>query len=253
MISFFDRLKHYGGFIGEWFGKTTYEELDGNEYMIRTFADSSMWIYIAALIVTIVIAYLLGSINTALLVSKIKYKDDIRKYGSKNAGMTNMLRTYGKGAAAATLLGDALKAVVSVMLGMLLCGEIGGYICGLACALGHAFPVYFKFKGGKSVVVSAATLLCLEPLVFIVMLLFFVIIVAFTRYISLGSIMCMLIYPFVLNRFYVWVNPVMPYEPMSVIILSLLLSALVIFLHRENIKRLWNGEERKVSFKSKKS
>lgn len=242
----FETIKHYGGLITWWFGRY---ELEGK---LNTFSVDFR-LYAAVIIGCVIAAYLLGSINTALLVSKIRYKDDIRNYGSKNAGMTNMLRTYGKGAAAMTLLGDALKAAISVMLGMLLCGEIGGYLCGIFCALGHAFPVFFKFKGGKSVVVSAVTLLCLEPVVFLVMLAIFVIIVAFTRYISLGSVMCMLIYPLVLNRMYGWLNPVKGTEPPDVLLMSMFLAALVIYLHRENIKRLWNGEERKVSFKSKNS
>ena len=99
------------------------------------------------LLLCIAIPYLLGSVNFALVISKVFYRDDIRKYGSGNAGMTNMLRTYGKLAAAGTLICDMLKASVSVWFGMLVFGYIGGYAAGFFCVLGHIFPIFFKFKG----------------------------------------------------------------------------------------------------------
>ena len=106
----------------------------------------------------LVVPYFLGSINFGIIISKLFHGEDIREYGSGNAGMTNMLRTYGKRDAAITLIGDALKAVVAVILGRILFGISGGYVAGLTCILGHAFPCYYKFKGGKGVVVTAATI-----------------------------------------------------------------------------------------------
>lgn len=102
-------------------------------------------------------AYLLGSLNFAIIVSKKLYGKDIRKYGSHNAGMTNMFRTFGKKAGFLTLAGDADKALVSVLLGRLLLGEDGAYLAGLFCILGHIAPAYYRFKGGKGVVVTAVT------------------------------------------------------------------------------------------------
>ncbi len=197
-----------------------------------------------------VIAYFLGGLNFAIIISKYKFHDDIRRYGSGNAGMTNMLRTYGKTAAAFTLVGDMLKAVVSVLLGMLLGGEAGAYIAGFFCVIGHAFPCFYNFKGGKGIVVTAAMLLCLEPVVFLVLFLIFFILVATTKYLSLGSIIGMLFYPLLLNRLYSFLNYGEP-EGMIPAIISILNTLLVIWLHRENLKRLWTGTENKFSLKKK--
>jgi glycerol-3-phosphate acyltransferase PlsY len=112
--------------------------------------------------------------NFALVISKLKYGDDIRKYGSGNAGMTNMMRTYGKAAAGLTLLGDALKAVVSAVIGYISLGEYGAYIAGLFCILGHMFPIYYKFKGGKGVVTVAISILMCDPLVFLILFILFI-------------------------------------------------------------------------------
>ncbi len=189
------------------------------------------------------ISYLLGSLNFGLIISKYRFGDDIRSHGSGNAGMTNMLRTYGKSAAVFTLLGDALKAVVSVILiGRMLGGEYGAYFAGLGCILGHVFPLYFGFKGGKGVVVTASMVLCLDPLVFALLFSIFALIVIFTRYISLGSVMCMMVYPLVLYR--------MTGGGFHVII-AFIIAVLIIYLHRGNIKRIRLGTENKFSLKRK--
>jgi glycerol-3-phosphate acyltransferase PlsY len=189
------------------------------------------------------IAYLLGSFNFGLIISKYRFGDDVRTHGSGNAGMTNMLRTYGKKAAVFTLLGDALKSVISVLVvGHMLGGFKGAYIAGLCCIIGHVYPVFFGFKGGKGVVVTAAMVLCLNPLVFAILFIIFAILVGYTKYISLGSIMCMMVYPLILFRitgggFHV--------------IIAAVIAVFVIFLHRGNIKRLREGTENKLSFKRK--
>ena len=193
----------------------------------------------------IVVAYFLGSINSAVIFSKLIYKEDIRTKGSGNAGMTNMMRTFGKTAAAMTLLGDALKAIVSGLIGYACLGMYGAYIAGLFCILGHMFPVYYKFKGGKGVVTAYASILMCDPVVFLVLLLIFVIIVAFTKYISLGSVMCMLLYPVILDRMHRLVNGATG----AYVIIAMFNAALIIFMHRENIKRLLKGKENKFSFK----
>ena len=204
-----------------------------------------------------IIAYILGRLNFAVIISKLKFKDDIRRYGSGNAGMTNMLRTYGKAAAAFTLLGDGVKAAVSVLVGMLLVGEAGAYVAGLACVIGHSFPAFYGFKGGKGIVVTAVTLLCLEPVVFLLLFVIFVLLLASTKYLSLGSIMGMLLYPILLNSLYPILNPVivngvnesqLGFVPAVACLLN---TALVVWLHRENIKRLMSGTENKFSLKKK--
>lgn len=197
------------------------------------------------IILSIAIPYILGSVNFALVISKMFFHDDIRNYGSGNAGMTNMLRTYGKCAALGTLLCDMLKASISVWFGMLVFGYIGGYIAGFFCILGHIFPVFFKFKGGKGVATAAAMILTLDWRSFVVMIIVFVIIVASTRYVSLGSVICCMIYPILTYKFATW-GIGFP------VIFSFLSAAVVIFMHRENIARLRNHTENKISF-SKKS
>ncbi len=190
-----------------------------------------------------VISYLLGSLNFGMIISKYKFKDDIRVHGSGSAGMTNMLRTYGKSAAAFTLLGDALKSMISVLLvGRMLGGFTGAYIAGLGCVVGHAFPVFFGFKGGKGVAVTAAMVLCLNPLVFVLLFILFIVIVLTTKYISLGSVIGMMVYPLILYR--------MTGGGIHVII-ALIIAGFIIFLHRGNIKRLWSGTENKFSLKNK--
>lgn len=209
-----------------------------------------LWVLILFCAVSALIAYFLGSMNFAVIISKYKFHDDIRTHGSGNAGMTNMLRTYGKSAAVFTLLGDVLKGVVSVFLGMTLAGEAGAYIAGLACMLGHAFPCYHGFKGGKGVLVTAATLLCLEPVVFGIVFLVFIIIVAFTKFISLGSIIGSMLYPIFLNSLYPFLNAGLEESAVPAIV-SILNAVLVVWLHRENIKRLLAGNENKFSLKKK--
>ena len=187
----------------------------------------------------LVVPYFLGSINFGIIISKLFHGEDIREYGSGNAGMTNMLRTYGKRDAAITLIGDALKAVVAVILGRILFGISGGYVAGLTCILGHAFPCYYKFKGGQGVVVTAATIAVIDWRIFLVLLGIFILVVAFSKYISLGSVCGMLVFPLLVQ---VWDRG------LSInVLLSCLISALVIFLHRGNIKRIYNGTESKLS------
>ena len=187
----------------------------------------------------LVVPYFLGSINFGIIISKLFHGEDIREYGSGNAGMTNMLRTYGKRDAAITLIGDALKAVVAVILGRILFGISGVYVAGLTCILGHAFPCYYKFKGGKGVVVTAATIAVIDWRIFLVLLGIFILVVAFSKYISLGSVCGMLVFPLLVQ---VWDRG------LSInVLLSCLISALVIFLHRGNIKRIYNGTESKLS------
>ncbi len=195
-----------------------------------------------SVLLCIIVPYLLGSVNFALVISKFFYRDDIRKYGSGNAGMTNMLRTYGKKAAAGTLLCDMLKAVISVLFGLLVFEYLGAYIAGLFCVLGHMFPVFFKFKGGKGVATTAAMVLTINPLAFLILFILFIVIVATTKYVSLGSVICMMIYPILT---YTLGGAGFP------TLFSFAVAATVIFMHRSNIVRLLNNTENKISFSKK--
>ena len=209
-------------------------------------AEVSIALWILGFVLCAAAGYLLGSLNSALVLSKWIRKDDIRQYGSGNAGMTNMLRTFGKGAAAATLFGDAAKSALSALVGTLICGEMGAYVAGLFCIIGHVYPLYFGFRGGKGVVASFTMILCLNPLVCLLLLILFVAIVALTKYLSLGSIMVMLVYPLLLYR----LSP----EPNAIkLIFSIFIALFVVFLHRENIKRLLSGTENKFTLRTKGS
>ena len=204
-----------------------------------------MILMVVGVLITIVSSYLLGSLNFAIIISKRFYHSDIRNYGSGNAGMTNMMRTFGKSAAGFTLLGDALKAFVSCLIGYATMGTIGAYIGGLFCIMGHMFPIFYKFKGGKGVVTAAITILMCNPFVFLILFGLFVIIVAGTKFISLGSIVCVMLFPILLNRMDVLFNG----TPGMHHVIAILISALIVFMHRENIKRLYHGKENKFSFK----
>ncbi len=204
-------------------------------------------IWIGVIVFCAALGYFLGSINFAVVISKIKFKDDIRKHGSGNAGATNMSRVYGKSAGIATLAGDILKTVASVLVAKLLCGDVAGYMTGFFCALGHAFPCYYKFKGGKCVAVTAAMALALDPLIFAILLLVFAVVVIGTKYVSLASIASALMYPVVMHN----IMEIRFGHGDLRVIFVLATCILVIFLHRENIKRLLDGKENKFSFKKK--
>ncbi|MBE6642152.1 MAG: glycerol-3-phosphate 1-O-acyltransferase PlsY [Ruminococcaceae bacterium] len=218
----------------------TRAELDG----IVQYNISGIYI-IPALVLILLIAYLLGSINFAMFISKRKYKDDIREHGSGNAGMTNMMRTYGKKAAGLTLAGDALKTLIAVLIGYLVMGGDGAYVAGLGAIIGHTWPLYYNFKGGKGVVTTITMILCTSPLVGLILLCIFVAIVAMTKFISLGSIMGALLYPLILSAF-------SKYFTLPQLIVCFSVVFLVVFNHRSNIKRLMEGTENKFSFKKSK-
>lgn len=204
------------------------------------------WIAALVLLACAVAAYLLGSLNFAVILSKLFHHDDIRNYGSGNAGATNMVRTYGRKWGIITFICDGLKAAVSVLGSMLLMGEGGAYIAALFAILGHIFPVYYKFRGGKGVAVAAISILCLNPMVFGILVVLFVVIVYVSRYISLGSVICAFFYPMLLNAFN-------SDKGFISTVISILLAVIVIVMHRSNIKRLMNRTENKIGQKAKKN
>ena len=185
------------------------------------------------------LTYLVGSVNFSIIISKRYHNDDIRNYGSGNAGTTNMLRTYGRRAAVLTLVGDALKAIVSSLYGYALLGFTGAYIAGFFCILGHCFPVYYKFKGGKGIVTVAFMILMLDPIVFTILFFIFFALVFATKMVSFGSVICVMLFPILLHRIE---GPGIP------VIFAMLITLLVVFMHRENIMRIFHGQESKVDF-----
>ena len=190
-----------------------------------------------------IVSYLIGSINFSLVISKLAFKDDIRKYGSQNAGTTNMGRIYGKKIGAMTLLGDVGKGLVSVLIARVMLGDSAAHLCGLCCMLGHCFPIYYRFKGGKGVATAAAVIFAMNPISGIIILSIFLIVAIGMHYVSLGSIMGALFYPLVqrgITKVFTGFSPT-PLMSISAIAMALLLIA----RHHSNIKRLLEGSERK--------
>ena len=212
---------------------------------------------IVAFAIIAIVSYLLGSISFAVIFTKKFAHTDVREHGSGNAGMTNVLRTYGKKSAALTLLGDVIKTVVAIVIGRFIgfpvaftaiSGEVvygvsfAGYITALFCVIGHTFPAYYKFKGGKGVLCAAASVAMLSPVTFLWLMLMFVIIVIGTKYVSLGSVIAVMTYPILLDRI----------EGTSICtVIAFLIAALVVYNHRENIKRLYEGKENRISIGKK--
>lgn len=192
-----------------------------------------------------VLGYLLGGINGAILLSKLVEKDDVRRHGSGNAGFTNFFRNYGKRTSLLVILIDAAKAAASCLLGGWLLGKYGlgteGMLLGgLAATLGHDFPAFLGFRGGKGIVCGFAAALVTDWRVGLILLTVFALVYFLTHYVSLASVLCALGFFVSFWLFY-------PGRPF-VLILSGCLSALAIFLHRENIGRLVRGQERKTYF-----
>lgn len=192
-----------------------------------------------------VLGYLLGGINGAILLSKLVEKDDVRRHGSGNAGFTNFFRNYGKCTSLLVILIDAAKAAVSCLLGGWLLGKCGlgteGMLLGgLAATLGHDFPAFLGFRGGKGIVCGFAAALVTDWRVGLILFAVFALVYFLTHYVSLASVLCALGFFVSFWLFY-------PGRPF-VLILSGCLSALAIFLHRENIGRLVRGQERKTYF-----
>ncbi len=199
------------------------------------------------LLLSAIIAYLLGSLSFGIILSKAKYKKDIRDYGSNNAGMTNMLRTFGKGAAAFVFIFDALKGTAAVLLAKyLLCGTQDPTLCAYTAVvfvvLGHMFPVFFKFKGGKGAATSLGATVALAPLTFpLVMIPFFIVVFA-SKMVSLASIISGLLLPFVTFGIYYFKGE----SPLVPTVSTAILAVLIVLMHRRNIQRILKGEERKI-------
>lgn len=199
-------------------------------------------------IAVIIISYLLGSLNFALILSQLIYKEDIRNYGSKNAGTTNMMRIYGKKAALFTIIGDITKGIIAIIISRIIWdASICPYVAGLACIIGHVLPVFYKFKGGKGVATGAAIVLMINPTIFLIMISIFILIVVFTKYVSLASCMTALSFPLLI--YIIEINNTQQCVPILILSISMIL--LIIYKHRTNIKRLIKGQESKVNFKNK--
>ena len=198
-----------------------------------------------SILIVIVAGYLLGSISTGVVLSRLFAKTDIRSQGSGNAGTTNMLRFLGRKMALLTFIGDMLKGIIAVFIGKwLIGGELGGLLGVVGAVLGHYYPLYFGFKGGKGIATSFGSLLFVFPVQALLAFEVFLILVEVTHYVSVGSIAAAITLPLliVITRFQ---------EP-TLWIITVCIGASVVWRHRANIKRLMNHTENKLDFSTLK-
>ena len=206
-------------------------------------------------------AYLLGSIDTGILISKFVYHDDVRKHGSGAAGMTNMLRTFGKKAAAMTAAGDVLKGALAVCIGRWLFGLLPAdttvspylavYLAAIFAVLGHLYPLYFGFKGGKGVLVAGGAILAIQPVLLPFLAAIFLVCLIPTGMVSLGSVVMAALYP-VLTIIYGVLNGYAGIDLTICAIGSGFMSGMVIYMHRANIQRIREGKEYRFGHHGKK-
>ena len=204
-------------------------------------------------IIVAIVEYLLGSISFSVIISKKMAGFDVREKGSGNAGATNMLRSVGKGAAALTLLADALKGVVAILFAIIVGAIVKDtdkallvQIAGIAVVLGHTFPIFFGFKGGKGIATSLGVLLMTNWKIALICLVFALVLMALTKMVSMGSVGAAILFPVLV--LFINTNYTVS-EGSSYFVYSVILAVLVAFNHRSNIKRILNGTENKLSFK----
>ncbi len=199
------------------------------------------------------IAYAIGSVNFSVILSKKMAGFDVREKGSGNAGTTNMLRSVGKKAAAVTLICDILKGIVAIIIAIVL-GNIFNVenksllvqIAGIAVVVGHTFPIFFQFKGGKGVATSLGILLMSNWQIGLICLVFALVLMVLTRMVSVGSCAAAVLFPIL--TLFIKDNYIVS-EGNSYLIYSIILAVIVLFNHRANIKRILNGTENRISFK----
>ena len=211
----------------------------------------------ATYIIMAIIAYLIGSVNFSVILSKKMAGFDVREKGSGNAGSTNMLRSVGKKAAAITLICDILKGVISISIAIILGKMIQGankellvQIAGIAVVIGHTFPIFFQFKGGKGVATSLGVLLMSNWQIGLICLVFALVLMILTRIVSLGSCGAAVLFPVLtlfINENYTVLTA--GKKGTTYLVYSIILAAIVLFNHRSNIKRILNGTENRLGSK----
>lgn len=189
------------------------------------------------------IGYALGSVCVGVILSTQFWKKDVREYGSKSAGATNVLRNMGVVFGLLTFLGDLLKVAIACWIGLAILGRPGGMVAGLFAVLGHNWPVYYKFKGGKGVAGSLGAMLVLFPIPALISMAAAILVILVTKYVSLGSMTLLAVFAVIIT--------VQTWGQWGVILWALFLLALCIFKHKANIQRLMSGTENKLSFKKK--
>ncbi|QGT99833.1 Acyl-phosphate:glycerol-3-phosphate O-acyltransferase PlsY [Candidatus Syntrophocurvum alkaliphilum] len=189
----------------------------------------------------IIFCYVLGSLPFSYLISRLLGGIDIRSKGSGNIGATNVYRTLGPYIGVAALFADLLKGLIAAFLGLTIGGTVIAAVCGLAAVLGHCFPIFLKFKGGKGVATAAGVMLMLTPMVFIISLVVFAVITFVSRYVSLASVTVAILFP---------VLTIVMSEPIAYILMAAIIASLVVYRHNENIYRLRQGTESKINEKA---
>ena len=195
------------------------------------------------IVLSALIAYVLGSASFSIVLSKLMYRKDVREEGSGNAGATNMARSFGKLAGALTLLGDVLKTVLAVVIGRSLAGDWGVVVSCLGCQIGHCFPAYHHFKGGKGVAVGLAITAMVDWRITVTVLVVFIITAVLSRKISLASI---------LATFSAIPAAFLTVKDSRYLCMIILAASIIIFRHSENISRLMKGEEKDFHFGDEK-
>ncbi|MDO4363012.1 MAG: glycerol-3-phosphate 1-O-acyltransferase PlsY [Clostridia bacterium] len=212
------------------------------------------------LVIIAVISYLLGSLNFGVILSKSMKKEDVRDSGSGNAGTTNMMRTYGKVWGFLTIAGDILKVVLAIWIAFKIMpveelkatlDNVSDYpqvvlksFAGLFAVLGHIFPCYFRFKGGKGVATSGGMVIVIDWRIALILLVIFALTILITKYVSLGSILMAIFYPVFIAIFY---------KDIVLVSIALVFTIIVVVAHRENVKRLFNHTENKIGSKKNKA
>ncbi|MGN0516675.1 glycerol-3-phosphate 1-O-acyltransferase PlsY, partial [Eubacterium sp.] len=200
-----------------------------------------------------VLSYLLGSLNFGVILSNTVKKEDVRDSGSGNAGTTNMMRTYGKTLGLLTIAGDILKVMVAIWIAFRIMGveefkatldSLSDYpqvvlksFAGLFAVLGHIFPCFFKFKGGKGVATSGGMVIMIDWRIALILLVIFALTILITKYVSLGSILMAVFYPVFIGIFY---------KDIILVLITTVFTIIVVVAHRENVKRLINHTENKI-------
>lgn len=196
----------------------------------------------AKIIIVSIISYILGNISASFLIAKYVADIDIRNHGSGNAGATNVLRTLGTKAAIAAFLGDALKGVLAVLIGRLIGGEDGQIFAGIFVVIGHNWPILLNFKGGKGIATTIGVMTAINPYIVAAIVPIGIIIIIISRYVSLASIMGMIIFPIAM---------LYTHQPVKQVLFSFLLSIMALYRHSSNIKKLVRGTESKLGEKAK--
>lgn len=207
-----------------------------------------MWFWVFAAI-SVIAGYLMGNLNGAVCVSRLM-GDDVRKHGSGNAGLTNFIRNYGAGRSLMVIVIDAGKAVVACLLGGLLLRKYIGYqagaaLGGAAVMLGHVFPVFLKFRGGKGILSGLFIAVCIDLRIAALILAVFALFYLTTQYVSLGSVLAAITFAVGFAVFH--------YDNLPVMVCGIFMGLLATFMHKQNIVRLLKGQERKTNlFKKEK-